>query len=96
MVYQDRKSLIYRPTTSQLDCQGNKLRPHASHIIFAALSDNNLIAGWCNGNTADSGSVNGGSNPPPAAVKRRVRLAVRTPASHVGSRGSIPLRATTL
>ncbi len=25
------------------------------------------IAGWCNGSTADSGSVNWGSNPCPAA-----------------------------
>ena len=47
------------------------------------------------GRTTDSDSVSLGSNPSSPAFLWPVRLAARTPASHAGNRGSIPLRATT-
>lgn len=45
-----------------------------------------------NGRTADSGSVSEGSTPSTPAWP--YRLTVRTPDSHSGNRGSIPLRAS--
>jgi hypothetical protein len=65
------------------------------------------LGGSSNGRTADSGSAYQGSNPCPpaqaharrkgtrsACVTRPHRLAVRTPASHVGNTGSIPVGVT--
>ncbi len=62
--------------------------PAAGNAPAMAILPDRLI-----GKTTGSGPVNLGSNPSPG-ILWRVRLAVRTPASHAGSTGSIPVRAT--